>query len=543
MFKRIILILITFLVISPMSYGANYYVDLVGGDDGTGDGTIGNEYLTIDGVRTNETLTGGDEIRVLKSTVTQLSGTASYTNGSATVTTSIDHSGTLSDGDLISKNSHTQTGNEGWWSVASVSTTTITLDKEYWGTTDASANIYYNTPTSQVYTDWNLAEDGTSEASRIKIEGGWNTTGPTRDGYTFVSTTGAYGAVYNSSNYQEISYFVTFNDSTTASYGGFYSTSGIKGSYYHDIIALSSGTNVRGFVINSDHETIDNIYVSGSGSGFVGANMQDCTVTDVYIYSQSYTLTRGGLHLENSGQNVFDNINIYNTGDFGIYSEQSDNNFYKNITVEDTGDDCVYMTSGANALFHTISCTTIGGHGIYADDNFTNLVVNNPTLTSITDDDYHSQVRVSTYFGIANLFVIDGSNNTQYAPESTRASDTTDARSGTALKISPSATTGDGTVDAIRIGSTKVSSTASDLTLGVYLKKDASFNGSHVHLLAVQDSEWLYAPSEKTLTTSYAQYTVVVTAADLDLNEYIDLYIMVDGTAGSVFVDDFSATQ
>jgi hypothetical protein len=249
------------------------------------------------------------------------------------------------------------------------------------------------------------------------------------------------------------------------------------------------------------------------------------------------------MYMAQSGGNFFDNINIYNTGDHGILTIESDNNFYKNITIQEVADDCVFLQTGKNAWFHTISCTDITDRGFNADDNFHNVVVNSATMRSVTGDEYNVVSRVSVYFDNPRLFVTDGSGNvTQYGAVGTISSDTTDARSGTAMKITPDGL-GKGAAFYVRIGSTKVTSTASDLTLGIYLKKDGTFNGEHVSLFALQDSKWLYVPAIKAITTSYVQYTVVVDSADLVLNKYIDLFIQVDGTAGSIFVDDFSASQ
>ena len=93
------------------------------------------------------------------------------------------------------------------------------------------------------------------------------------------------------------------------------------------------------------------------------------------------------------------------------------------------------------------------------------------------------------------------------------------------------------------IGSVKVTDTGSDITLSVYLKDDASFNGKvwvqalHAHTV-VSDF-----PNEITPTTSYAQQQIVVDSADLINNEYLEMWVLVQATAGNVYVDDFSASQ
>ena len=113
-----------------------------------------------------------------------------------------------------------------------------------------------------------------------------------------------------------------------------------------------------------------------------------------------------------------------------------------------------------------------------------------------------------------------------------------DARSGKAVKITPTSAS---VPIGEKVGNVKIPSAATDLTLKIYLKDDASFNGS-VHFIVLRNGKYL-SRTVKTPTTSYVQESVVIAAADLVANEYLDLYVLAIGTAGSVWVDDFSADQ
>ena len=87
-----------------------YYVDLVSGNDSTGDGSSGNPYKTHNKVAT--LWSTGDELRLAKTSAPSSvgSGNIVFTDGSTTVTTSVSLVGTVAVGDYIGKPSATGNG-------------------------------------------------------------------------------------------------------------------------------------------------------------------------------------------------------------------------------------------------------------------------------------------------------------------------------------------------------------------------------------------------------------------------------------------------
>ena len=167
------------------------YCDYAAGDDSTGDGSAGNPYKTIDKASTG--LSGDDEVRCAKSPdPSSLGGNLTFTNGSTSVATSVDMTGSLAAKDFVGLN----TAGETWWEISSITSTTITLTSKYSGTggtgtgyklgvTDTGAAAGSTTVVQQV------SASGSS-GHLIKISGGWNLSGtPTQDGYTWFFQSGA----------------------------------------------------------------------------------------------------------------------------------------------------------------------------------------------------------------------------------------------------------------------------------------------------------------------------------------------------------------
>ena len=251
------LLIALLLGLAQPGFAANYYADFASGNDSTGDGSTGNPYKTPDGAAAARVLTGGDEIRVAKTPITQLTGTCTFTNGSTDVGTSADQSAVVADDDILGKNS----GVEAWWSIASVDADSITLDRAYWGASETS-DCYFATPAEANYTNWNDQDDGTSVDSRIKITGGYDLTTEERTGLTVLQTTSMFGAVYSNDDFLEVSYFVGINKYTSSNYGGVNVDSPSKGCYFHHLYAVSSenGTDGSSFLLGGDNNVYEYLY-------------------------------------------------------------------------------------------------------------------------------------------------------------------------------------------------------------------------------------------------------------------------------------------
>ena len=186
------------------------YCDYAAGSDDTGDGSAGKPYKTIDKASTG--LSGGDEVRCAKSAAPSgLGGTLTFADGSTSVATSVDMTGSLAAKDFVGLN----TAGETWWEIASITSTTITLTSKYVGTggtgtgyklgvTDTGAAAGSTTVVQQV------SASGSS-GNLLKISGGWNLAGtPTQDGQTWFWQSGTnkygYGLQLSSKSYIELDF-------------------------------------------------------------------------------------------------------------------------------------------------------------------------------------------------------------------------------------------------------------------------------------------------------------------------------------------------
>jgi hypothetical protein len=69
------------------------------------------------------------------------------------------------------------------------------------------------------------------------------------------------------------------------------------------------------------------------------------------------------------------------------------------------------------------------------------------------------------------------------------------------------------------------------------MKKDGSFNGD-VQFELWYLGELIEGPTEKTLTTDYAQYSISADSADITEDGVLTLRVKARGTAGNVYADD-----
>ena len=189
------------------------YCDFTNGDDGTGDGSAGNPYKTI--TQASIGLTGGDEVRVAKSTAsTNLTGTLGFTiNSTAVVGSSTLFTSELAIGDFV------KGGDDQWYEVIVITDNThATLFKKYPSATEAgvSSQKLGITSTGAAAASSTAVQtvsvSGSSVASRLKISGGWDLSGtPAQDGQTYFrqmhgtfATRYGYGLYGSSKDYIEI---------------------------------------------------------------------------------------------------------------------------------------------------------------------------------------------------------------------------------------------------------------------------------------------------------------------------------------------------
>ncbi|MDX9785437.1 MAG: NosD domain-containing protein [Desulfobacterales bacterium] len=537
--KKYLMAILFLLAFAASGHAAVAYVDLVSGNDTTGDGTAGNPYLTAE--KADDILTGGgDEIRVKKSTIVALAGTLTFTNGSDSITTSADLSGVLASGYLISKNSESG-GTEGWWHVSSVTTNTITLSAQYWGTSQTTS-AYYVIPAATDDSHWDGVKAGASKTSRMKISGGWDLSTETRNGYTAVTNSDPNGTIRISSDYIELGYFIAVSlYSSNSTYGAFYVT-GSYG-YSHDLYA--SGANLSiGFNLTGRQNIVSDVVCTGGEQNFLIAGGDNNYVEDLYCYTSCSTPSSyGNLAFIYSSNNIIKNASIFNSPIYGVVSANSGYVYISNATISNNVSAGVY-TQNTGPIYlsdSTISYSTIG------------ISLDASSIAYIYDITYSNNSGVDvgivdisscpaavpgayelTSAGVHKTHFRDAENGTRIYQ-----SNTTEARSGTCINI-PAA--GGYVYTPVKIGSVKITSAASDITLSVYMRADASYSG-FVAMYAIHNGKPVVPYTDKTLTTSYTQQSITVSSADLVVGEYLDLWVGVSGTAGNVYIDDFSYAQ
>jgi hypothetical protein len=248
-----------------------------------------------------------------------------------------------------------------------------------------------------------------------------------------------------------------------------------------------------------------------------------------------------------------EDLTIKNSYGHAIYPYNCSGIYLRDVTVDTTRD------AGADGLntyyvygkvrIDTISISNSGDMGIVVSEAG-DVRIHSPTFSGNTDVDvYIHELAVGARAQSTGRFIITdyaGTSNDDriyahggVATPSYIQRDTADARSGTCLKYSPNDATDPLYYD---VGVFKVTDGASNLTLYVYMKDDVSFNGD-VGLWATLHGVPIDAPVTKTMTTSYVQQSITVNSADIATNDYVTLVVGATGTAGSVFVDDFSASN
>jgi hypothetical protein len=256
-------------------------------------------------------------------------------------------------------------------------------------------------------------------------------------------------------------------------------------------------------------------------------------------YCYAYGGDRNGFYINESYARLTNCVakGFDTSGYAGFYVYNTGPVFFEDCTA----DDCDYgfeIYYDADNVWIVSPTATNCTRGIYSSTMSIPIYVYDPTFSGNTNDYVTDTNRP---FHVPRFCVVNSGVHERKYGYASIISDTTDARSGTCIKFDPNSTASTRNPP-IELGTVEVTSTASDLTLKVYMKDDSSFNGT-VYLFAIQDGVMVVGRTEKTMTTSYVEQSVVVASADLTLNSYVTLYALVKGTAGNVFADDFSYSQ
>lgn len=512
------------------------YCDYTSGDDTTGDGSAGNPYKTIDKASTG--LTGGDEVRCAKSAdPSSLSGTLTWTDGSTSVSTSQDLTGSLSQGYFVGKGVDLWD----WWEIDSINSTTITLYKAFSGTSEAVASKKLGTTdtgtaASSLAVVQKLNAGGSSRTSKLKVSGGWDLTGPTQDGWTWFQQTGSnrygYGLQGNLKNHIELE---------KVGFLRYYYGVNVYGHWWiGDAYGISSGyCNVQ---VQSDLHRLGTV-VSLACFGSVAAGVYisgKCPNIETVI---SNSCAKYGVHCSQMASEI-NELTARRNANAGFYSQSYWNHKIGKITAEYNGNHGIYQDAIGLFIGEAILKNNTGW-GLYT-------LAGGPDSTIIGDLDssgnssgdvsVHTSwdwgmrppIRIQRWGGTAHDSRVLGYKGHWIKKNSSEAK----GGSGYCLQFDPD----DGSYPVEEIlGISKIDSVASDITLSVYVKDDASFDGwfeAAIYLLGKRITGW----TEWTATTSYVQKTIVASSSDLLLNEYLELRMRVYGSAGNLYVDDFGVS-
>lgn len=341
------------------------YCDYLIGDDATGSGTNTHPYKTINQASTS--LTGGDEVRVAKGpAITTLSGTLAWVDGAASITTSEDLTGQLSQGDFVGKD----TAGETWWEVITIVSGTLTMYRLYSGTTETVASkklgIISTGQADGAATQIQIiSSSGSSVGNELKISGGWDLSTETQDGQTYFrqmhgtfATRNGYGLHSSGKSYLEIEKLNFLR-------------------YYLGLNMNSCSYNILNSITSISNEG-SGIYLYTSDN-VIGASLTcNCNDYGLYIYSSDNgtfssvignSNDRHGLYFSYSVNNSATTVSCNRNGNYGGYLSASDNNVISSITCNNNTQYGIYFYSGTedNTIINPIcngnSKTGIRVHG------------------------------------------------------------------------------------------------------------------------------------------------------------------------------------
>lgn len=510
------------LALSGPAHAANYYFDLASGNDTTGDGTAGNPWKTIDKCTTGRS--AGDECRGALTAITTLDGTLTFTDGSVTVSTSTDQSAVVAANDVISK----QGNGEAWWKVASVASGAITLSVAYYGNGTGSGDAvtgYKITPTTS--TDGDIQSAG-SAGSYIKISGGWNLGTETQTGVTaFLSSEGS-PLDWNARAYIWLDNFIILpgsNNCIDAIDGVFAKLTNI---YCAGSTTYPSSQHIN---LSSNNAYLDTIAMTGgAGYGLVVDNL--AFIENLYGYSVGTGVGDYGFYLNEDHAVIAKTIRFAGSPRQVLAIFSSSMIFIESFYFQNSGAYPTALINDSNNVRFSNGIFT-GGAASFDAIGENIVFVNMPfdITTSFVGTASSIYPSISVCVTGSDCYLIDTFGKITH--DSTAA-----ARSGKALKFTP--TTAKSGI-AYRVGTVKISSVATDITLNAYLKDDADFNGEVIWWVSRNGT--FVSKTDKTPTTSYVKESIVVAAADLVADEYLDLFVQAHGTTGNVWIDDFSAEQ
>lgn len=472
---------------------ADIVVDFATGSAG-GDGSWGSPYKTTGDI---PAISPGDHIKLGKSPAnTAISSNLLWTDGSTTVVASgVDVTGEIAVGAYIAKSTAAVGSAETFYRVTaraySGGDTTITIGCAYVGTTATVASVVVGVTDvgtlAAISTPLNVITSSGTHDSPILVSGGWNLSTHLQDGETryWQSGSNAYGYAFSGNS----SDCVQYSKIAALRFYRFYTASSCDEIAMTDITVCSGGSYAISMQAGHGWTLTRFISVNNSSGSITMDDASYCRIIDCWLYKGTSGLNLGRV---------------------------------RRCTIAGTS-----MIGCNGAIRAATHCHDV----IVADCTFSGNSSDIVITASLHYEDVLSLVRTNGVDGVAVVYYEAGVAQRDDANYRTAG--------GSSWKWTPASAT-QHCEDTLAIA-TVTADTA--YTLGIYARKDGTFNGAVELLVYNSDGEIVSGPTAQVLTTDYAQYTLALAAADVPETGVARLAVRVTGTAGNVWFADPSIVE
>lgn len=557
---------------------AIWYTDNINGNDTTGNGTIATPYKTI-----NKAMSVGandDEIRVAGSTFTTLSGTVTATTtGGTTWNTSVNQTGILNPGDIITVNDAEFGDQKFFYKVFSVGATSIVVDGAWNRTPNTTLTFsriavasqqYYTTTAAQTFENINIAGK-----TQFIIRGGWTNSFTTQDGWTIMnyhsgaSATAQSGTGFTTTNaappgtgmyidrfmFSHISSPILINQNwTPGTLAYVFETTNnlwsgnvaVNPTYPNrDLYITNSRFNSAGTSIANANLDIGNTWVNCWYSNTVNAN---ATTTLIHKITNVYSRSTGtGIPFAGAIQaysSIVNNLTVATqqvagttTESFAIFAANGPNNNILNGTINVVGPNAASIKA-ATGVLSTGSVQLILPTQIIENIAGTTATQNSLISSSVS---YGNSMRSQAVYDQEGEKIIYNQGQVVFADSSQFDTGTNSLRVSNTFPVSGTA--------AITPINSYFNSTSAAKTITIRAKASAATGAifsiiSNKFNNAGVTASFQLQPETKTLTTSWANYTYTgldANNAAILLNTYLSLGIRVDNLAAKyVWIDSIT---
>lgn len=411
-----------------------------------------------------------------------------------------------------------------WYPIDSIDGTTVTLAAPYIGTT-GSKTLYYRRPLESSAAPISILDSGTSSSALITYSGGWNSTSGLQDGLTLVAGLNKYSTAL----------FILLT-----AHRAFIYLEKIIGFFYQNFLASSntitiSSSTLKDTGINGSIATTGAAIFTKGDLIIDNFNSAGCTNTPLIFNTGAATVGLGANTIVKnskvSGSGAYGLETLLNTPiriqDCGFYYNVKSGLFISGCVLAKNVETDGNTTSGLHIEpDSTASAWQENGKRIFNNCEFKEAtpITSTVPIMSIYD-----------FYAFRNYQKTSGDHRRYYRYGYTKRN-TAASRSGDCLELIPSDATGK-----LQIFLGKFLCTASvQLTLSVYMKKSADYNGNNPRIGVIQDMEFIADLTVCAITESYVQYTINATPA---YDGAVELYIDCDGTVGSIYIDDIECNS